>query len=73
MAIQATTENMFVVRWSLTDDEDIRLLFEKLFKYKKAAGFKSDGLDLDKNDKKVIRMFYDLWIHEEKPQSITKE
>ena len=36
----------------------IQRFFVKMKKYRKPAGYKHDGLDLTKEDKEVINMFY---------------
>ena len=69
MALTATLETVCTVRWTDSDDRDVRNLFDKLFRYKKQAGFKSDGLDLDKTDRRIIKQFYDIWEHNTPPQN----
>ncbi len=70
MAVIAEFEKWGVIKWPECDTPDMKALFSKLFKYKKKAGFRTDGLDLTKRDREIIKQIYNCfdWAKEEKPE-----
>jgi translation elongation factor EF-4 len=69
MAFRSEIEEFLVIKIPMYDIPNVVDFFDKLKSYKRPAGFKHDGLDFSTTDKRVIKNFYDLFIHEKEQQN----
>lgn len=64
MGIRTIYEVVYGFSWPEKENNDVKALITKLYKYKNAAGFKNDGLNLTKRDREIIKQMYDSFEEE---------